>query len=503
MPTRRPLSESEFTSIRDGLIAQAPPGLSETEFTRWFQPRMSAELGRAEYSPPPVQGSALSRGLSNAWDVLNPANVVKPFIPEAVARAAGASPETAATFGPVNTLQALGRAHFAEAQKAAALAREGRYVEAAGHGFAAGLPVLGPVAAQAGEQIGAGDWAGGGAKAAALIAPVVAEGVLRARAQGRAANEPPILERQARDQVSLQVLGPANPKYKGKAAGIAQDVLDRGLSGSRDVLRQTADEGMADAAARIDAGVLKAGGPKAPIEVAPIIDKIRSEISDLQDSHGVPLSEAAGQRIGALDQNITRLRAMGGKAGVALYEDLKKFRDEHGRIADEGDAYARIPGNVLTDDAWASKATRAAVREAFAERSPETAAANADYHFFKTLNDVLDPVKGRPKSTAAPTGVTGGARTTGAVMGAVMGSRAMAFIMGGVLPWIKDRLASPEWQLASAQQKMRLAESMRKGDIGGMRSAMVNIEKAAAVASGAQTTTSPSEYPSPLEATGQ
>ena len=127
----------------------------------------------------------------------------------------------------------------------------------------------------------------------------------------------------------------------------------------------------------------------------------------------------------------------------------------------------------------------------FAQHSPDAAAANADYTFFKSLNDVLDPNLGRPKSASLPSGVTGGARTVGAVVGQMSKVPGASFVLSTVVPWVKERIASPEWQLAKAKQKLELADAMRRGDIGRMKSVMSRIEQGAAVTSpnGRQTET--------------
>ena len=96
---------------------------------------------------------------------------------------------------------------------------------------------------------------------------------------------------------------------------------------------------------------------------------------------------------------------------------------------------------------------------------------------------------GRPKSTALPTGVTGGARTVGAVVGQMSKIPGLSFVLSVVVPKVQELRASPAWQLAKAQDKMRLAEAMRSGNVGGMQSALVKIEQYA------PKSTSPNESP--------
>jgi hypothetical protein len=59
----------------------------------------------------------------------------------------------------------------AEQDKAGALAKENRYIEAGGHALASGVPLLGPVAAHLGEKAGEGDVGGAVGEAAGMYLP--------------------------------------------------------------------------------------------------------------------------------------------------------------------------------------------------------------------------------------------------------------------------------------------------------------------------------------------
>jgi hypothetical protein len=485
MPPRT-LSETEYNTIRDKVMASLPDNLSEDDFQRVIGPAMAQAVGEAENTPPmgfgwvaPPSFDAAKRFVGGAASVLNPLNLVS------------------AVVHPVQTVENIGTGVADQAAKAKEAFQQGRYVEAAGHA-AAMVPVIGPAAAHAGERIGQGDVAGGLGEGLGLLAPFGARYGLEARA---AANPTAaaITERAAADQVAQQVLGPGNPAYKGVAQRIAPEVLARGLTGSREALRQTAVDGMADAAQRIDAGVQAAGGLQAPLPVQTVLGELRARIAQLQDSKGMPLSDQAAARIAALQKRIVQVQNMGGRTGLATYEDLKALRDENYRIADEAKAYQgrNLP---IEDEGWAAQQSGNAIMNVFARRSPQTAAANADYAFFKSLNDVLDPVQGRPKATTLPSGVTGGARTAGAAAGQLTGIPGAAFVMSTVVPWLKEQMASPQWQLASAAKKMELAEALRRGDIGRMQAAMSRFGQATALAtspSGSQTQTTAPLVPAP------
>lgn len=101
-------------------------------------------------------GSAAGRFVGGVWQSVNPMNLVD------------------AARHPMDTAQALLEAHKAQYDKAKAAYADGRYSEAIGHLGAAALPVLGPAAAAAGEQIASGDVAGGLGAGAGLIGTVLA-----------------------------------------------------------------------------------------------------------------------------------------------------------------------------------------------------------------------------------------------------------------------------------------------------------------------------------------
>lgn len=166
------------------------------------------------------QGSALGRFASNAWEMLNPVSMVKGVV-HAVAH-------------PVDTAEALVGAQVGEGRKALDLARQGRYTEAAGHSAAFALPVLGPAAAAAGEQIAAGDVAGGLGKAGGLIAPLAAGAVLpeSISAPGIARNANPIateaVELAQRSGVPVDAATATGNRF----VGAVQHLSDRSLGGS-------------------------------------------------------------------------------------------------------------------------------------------------------------------------------------------------------------------------------------------------------------------------------
>lgn len=440
----RTLTESEYDAIREEIIRRAPPNLSEAEFTRYAGPAMEMAIGIAENTPAPLRGSAMSRALGGLWQNINPLTMVS-GLAQAVQH-------------PVDTAAALYQAQrdqFAKAAEAPTLS------EKAGYTAAGLLPILGPMAAHAGERGAQGDIAGMAGETAGLVAPFAVDAAMTLR-PGRAARATR-LEQEASQQVAQRVLAPGNRRYVGQAEAIAPEVLRRGMTGDRLALREAADAGMDAAGQAIDDAIAAAGGAQASVQVASIMQQLRSALSELT-TNGRPIVGAEG-RVSELRARIGQIQRAARNGTISL-EELKKIRDVSYDVAARARGYERA-GNVIAGDAgWAARETGGAIRQELANAIPDLASSNADYAFFKTLDDILNPAIGRPKTTTPSQGVTGGARTTGAVAGAMTDSKLVTFVMSQVVPWLKERAADPSWQLADAHRKMRLAQALRRGNVG-------------------------------------
>lgn len=439
---RRVLGEDEYAALTQDVMRHIS-AVDEADYNRQIGPAMEQALGIAENTPAPLQGSAMSRALSGLWKNINPLTMV--------------SGVANAVMHPVQTAGALYEAQRAEFEKAGDAPT---LIEKAGHGLAGMLPILGPMAARAGERGAEGDVAGMVGEGAGILAPFAVDAALTLRGPARAAR----LEQQATQQVANRVLAPGNQRYTGRAQQIAPEVLRRGLTGDRLALRESASAGMDAASSAIDDAIAAAGGPGTAIPVAPILGKLRAEIQSLTTGAGVPIEGAAG-KVAELRARLGQIRSTA-KGGTVPFEELRKIRDVNYGVADAARGYERA-GNVAQGDAgFAAKTTGGAIRQQFADSVPNLAGANADYHFYKTLDEILDPAVGRPKASAPSQGVTGGARTTGAVAGAMTGSKTVTFVTSVVLPWLKERASDPAWLLADAQRKMQLAEALRSGKLG-------------------------------------
>lgn len=160
-------------AVKDDAAAQqmlaSLPFSDDVKATLWdarkgMAPEVAPQPAAPAESEPP---SALSRFVSNAGAMLNPVTAVK-GIASAVAH-------------PIDTAKAVYGMQADQFGKARDAFSEGRYSEAIGHGAAGVVPLLGPAAASAGEQIAGGDVAGGlGAGAGLLTGAALAGPAARA-----------------------------------------------------------------------------------------------------------------------------------------------------------------------------------------------------------------------------------------------------------------------------------------------------------------------------------
>jgi hypothetical protein len=281
----RILSEDEFNAVKSRVLASLPSGLTEAEFNRAVGPAMAQAIGEAENSAPTT--GAAGRFGSGLWKNLNPITALEGLY--------------SAGRHPLDTGKAVLQAQGAELGKAVDNARQGRYFEAAGHGAAGLIPVLGPAAAAAGERIGSGDVAGGVGEATGLLAPVLAPAAVKGagaavRGSVAAARSIPagadaldavanMADRASTNRivdVAAPKVGPNKLRLNAKMADIAPDLArEPDLSAlSRQGLAAKVNAKLADATAELDAAS-DARPVSAQVPTAPLLAAIDERLNKL------------------------------------------------------------------------------------------------------------------------------------------------------------------------------------------------------------------------------
>lgn len=201
---------------------------------------------------------------------------------------------------------------------------------------------------------------------------------------------------------------------------------------------------------------LRSGSP------ATVIDKT----AEAYGRDVVPAPNAA--RVSQIDQAIQEIKALGPRA---QYEPLRRIRQAY-----DGPAKAIYSPSMTADflKAQGGKLGAADVtgtlRDALAKMDPKTAEANAHYSFWRKANDVLEATA-EVERTRPKVGRVIAARIAATVLGgsAAGPAGAAAGLLGG--PIIESMLSSaPTTKLRTARVMTKLAEAIRKGDIGHVNS---------------------------------
>ena len=526
-------------SVKDDTEAQrllaSLPFNDDTKATLW-----DARKGMApEVAPPatpqaPVaRPSAGSRYLGNLWEQINPVAAVK-GIAQAVT-------------SPIDTAKGLYQAHaeqFSKASDAASQGGIGNYSRAAGHVLAGVLPVIGPVAAQAGEQIGSGDIAGGFGTATGVMAPFSIKPVLQgaraavpARSREAAAAG---LEAGAAERVA-DVMSPKVGRNKIRignqaetvAPKMAKDLATDGAPLTREGFQAQVQTRLAAAERGLDeASDARLNGRA--FETKPILDALLEKrraltaeavdaskparrtterTSAIVDEHGKPITvteqmrEAVGRdvvphhsdpRVAEIDKAIAEIKQLG---SIARYEDIRTIRMAYDPAAKVKYAPS-VTEDFLAKSGQSSGAAdvTSVLREHLAKWDPQTAAANADYHIYRTADDALEAVRQVERSRPR-VGRQIMARLTGVLFGGQQGGVPGA-VAGYVAAPLVDQMLSSGMttKLKTARLMQNLADAIRAGDMQRVNGVVTLLQKEmrAAQASGlAAPTDTPLDTPQP------
>lgn len=253
-----------------------------------------------DFLPAEPEGSAVGRFFSNAGEMLNPVTMVK-----------GAAH---AVMNPIDTVTSLAGAHADQAKKALSRAKEGRYIEAIGHGAATVLPLLGPAAAAAGEQIATGDVAGGLGKGVGLLAPVaIGKALPKAVTVGAPAKNPNPLAAEAvelaqRSGVPIDAATATGNRF----VKAAQHVSDRSLGGG--MIAGKAAQRQAEGLATLGEQLAAKGSPL-PVSAEVAGEGIRNAVTS-QTRKFASEADAAYDRLRSFEQHPIHTQYVAPKAGA-------------------------------------------------------------------------------------------------------------------------------------------------------------------------------------------
>lgn len=454
------------------------------------------ELKSQETAPVPKEtqpstpgGSALGRFASNAGEMINPISIAKGLYQTAT--------------HPIETGRAVLGQSAAQIGKAKEAFDQGRYVEAVGHG-AGSIPIIGPLAAEAGEQIASGDVAGGLGKATGMLVPFgAAEGLARVGVRAAPAAAANKLDDMAASRYA-DVMSPKSSAAKGqrmaaKADKIAPEIAKGdNAAWSREGLLGNLQDRLSRAGTMLDEAADARNAGK-PYDTKPITDALRAERSKLTaqpfdaskparqsvtrespivNESGRPIqvtSEKAvsvgkevvphhnAAQVAELDKAIAELDALG---PIAPYEGLRRIRASYDKPAEVKYSPAVTP-DYLTNQSVATGAADVAgvIREALAKGDPVTAAANAEYSLYKNAVQITKAASELERSRPR-VGRQIMARLTGTILGGNQGGTAGA-VAGYAAGPVVDQLLTAGFttKLQSAKLMGDLATAIRTGNV--------------------------------------
>lgn len=411
--------------------------------------------------PPPAQPSAVERFGSNLAQNLLPSTTPSDYI----------EGPAYATQHPMDAvgliLRALWDAHAAQAGKTLESAKGiisdptmagkmGALSETLGHGAATILPMVGPAAANAGEQLGSGDIAGGLGAATGLLIPSAVSGVRGTAPAKWAAGK---LHESAIGQVQ-KAINPTRVSTKVQTARIAPEMLERRVkAGSLQKLEQLAEGESAKAGVKVDEALQP--HMRETTDTMALVDELEKSKADYvgtaEDGRRIINDK---DRVGAIQKLQDTLMEYGDKISV---ESRVKLRRNWDRIVNDAKGFVTEDVN---NKGWAAREGRSVLRENLKADVPDLAAMNADYSFWQTLEDVAHASNERKVGqkgnlVSAVAGGAGAIAAEVAMPGAGMVKGGLQAALGAQLfSSLRKLIDSPGYQMWSAVQKEKLADAL-------------------------------------------
>ena len=294
----------------------------------------------------------------------------------------------------------------------------------------------------------------------------------------------PMLRRQAATKVE-QALGPTKERYKAMAKRLTPQILKRGLGGSRESLLARATETAETAGDQIDEAIEQFGARQ--VGVSSVTDALESAKSAFREPVRMSAREAIQKGLleratdagnGMVDvlvefepraiKQLADLQQILGELGDgATVKQLVNVRRAWDRVVDQAGGFAHRGGGAIgvplkdQSEAWAKREATGAIRELLARETPELAAVNKEFAFWKGLKDVLAQTVDR---TAPQQG--GLRKAVAEVAGAAAGSSGglgAAWATGKAAGLAHQVFTSPRWRFVDARMRDQLANAIESG----------------------------------------
>ena len=352
---------------------------------------------------------------------------------------------------------------------------------AAGYGLAGAIPLLGPAAANIGENFVKDPHYAAGQALGTALSIAAPEAIKAIPGSGMAADS----LRAGAETDYAKALRPTRLATKAQVQNtVAPGLAERGVvAPSLNALRGQAQSIMDEAAGSIDDFFDQAAQSGAKQDVMPIINKLKQYQQKLT-VNGQDFNPEATKAIS--DATDKLVKAADPQTGEIDLGDLRRIR----QIYDQRLQNVK-PWALDANQSSALEAQRQvpnAIRSEFANQYPDLADANADFHFGKSLDDVIAQTQNRTQGQM-PSLTKQVAGMTGAAIGA-HGGPIPAAITSAAFRELAGFRNSIAYRSLSAQTKMQAAKLIESGDPSGA----LKVLRAGAV-SGQSSNTAPDALP--------
>jgi hypothetical protein len=340
--------------------------------------------------------------------------------------------------------------------------------EMVGHGAAAALPIVGPVAADKGEQIGSGDIAGGLAGAAALLAPYAVPPAVKLAGQASSPARNLLGGRLTADAVQRMntALAATTRENKARSARVAPEMVKRGIwNKDLPALEKRAATESDTAGQAVGAELARVATQRT--DVLPLVERLEQEKAPYLDTsdtgHRVVIDAAPVDAIQKLQDT---LMEYGDRISM---QSLNKVRQQWDEVVKAGKGFTTADLGTHWKT-WAAREGRTVLREELGKASPDMNTVMAEYSFWQNIEDVSHATNQRrvgqsggltPAIASAGGAVIGEMLAPGAGIAAKLGGAALGAKLGASL---RRLVNSPGYQMWSAVQKQRLADALAGGD---------------------------------------
>jgi hypothetical protein len=423
-----------------------------------------------------------------------------PQAAQGIVDSADPSKNPMAIFGPggvaLDMLNKAALSQDAVRLKAEDAFKRGDYAEGTRHVVNYLIPLIGPAVDAAGDKAQEGKVAEGLGEATGVA--VMARGATKPQITIPGARAAATALKESAKRSYLRALGPTTKPNK--------------------VLAERVVEGRPGTPGLIERGTVAATRKGLQSKIHATVDDLGQQLEDmhaqLPPDTGLPMNQV----LGAIDTSASRQFTIRNPQGVSLptgpdamrginfteqlknylrghatqdasgnltipYQTLREFRQKWDALVAERNGYA---GSSLVDNTRmnAYRSAASAIREQLNSATPDIAAINREFSFWKNAQDVIDATVLRSGSQATP--MTEQMATAGAIGGGLAHGLSKGVLYGAVARSAVKLFRSTGWRTMSAVTKDRLANLLSSGKTGQAIKLMNSAAAAAPKASGGE-----------------